>query len=89
MRTPEIVIELRNALGPDMVSTGRDIGARHQQDWSRLPAVLPIALIRPRTTEQVSTALRICFERDQSVVPQGGMTGLAGGGRRRHPRRSR
>lgn len=83
MRTPEIVRELRDALGADIVFTGDDIGARHRKDWSRLPAVLPIALVRPRTTEQVSNALRICFERGQSVVPQGGMTGLAGGGRPR------
>ncbi|WP_397448444.1 FAD-binding oxidoreductase [Pseudomonas sp. NA-150] len=33
----------------------------------------------PRTTEQVADALRICNDAGQSVVPQGGMTGLAGG----------
>jgi FAD/FMN-containing dehydrogenase len=33
----------------------------------------------PRTTEQVAAALRICNDANQPVVPQGGMTGLAGG----------
>jgi FAD/FMN-containing dehydrogenase len=36
-------------------------------------------LILPKDTEQVSIALRICNAAGQSVVPQGGMTGLAGG----------
>jgi FAD/FMN-containing dehydrogenase len=35
--------------------------------------------VRPRTTEQVSTVLRICNAHDQAVVTQGGLTGLAGG----------
>nr|WP_246748648.1 FAD-binding oxidoreductase [Rhizobium setariae] len=40
---------------------------------------LPLAVIRPTTVQQVATALRICNAHGQAVVPQGGMTGLAGG----------
>lgn len=36
----------------------------------------PKALLRPRTTEQVSEILKICHEVGQPVIPQGGMTGL-------------
>jgi FAD/FMN-containing dehydrogenase len=36
-------------------------------------------LILPKDTQQVATALRICNAAQQAVVPQGGMTGLAGG----------
>lgn len=32
----------------------------------------------PRTTEEVSAALRLCHEHRVAVVPQGGLTGLAG-----------
>jgi FAD/FMN-containing dehydrogenase len=38
-----------------------------------------LALVLPRTTEQVSQALKFCNDRGIAVVPQGGMTGLAGG----------
>jgi FAD/FMN-containing dehydrogenase len=43
------------------------------------PGKEPIALVRPRTTEEVSKILSICNERGQAVVPLGGMTGLVEG----------
>ena len=39
-----------------------------------------LAIVLPRTTEQVSKTLKFCNDRAIAVVPQGGMTGLAGGG---------
>lgn len=45
----------------------------------RFPGPEPVALVRPRTTEEVSAILKICHERNQPVVPQGGMTGLVDG----------
>ena len=38
-----------------------------------------LALVLPRNTAQVSQALRYCNDKGIAVVPQGGMTGLAGG----------
>jgi len=52
--------------------------------WSAIDPVQPRALIRPRSTAEVSTALRLCHAAGQSVVPQGGLTGLAGGATPRH-----
>jgi FAD/FMN-containing dehydrogenase len=40
---------------------------------------MPLAVVRPVSVEEVATALRICNDHGQPVVPQGGMTGLAGG----------
>lgn len=74
-----IIEELKTALGPDMVLTGTAIGERYRSDESLTGRVLPLAVIRPRTVEEVSTALRICHARGQPVIPQGGLTGLAGG----------
>jgi len=37
---------------------------------------LPIALVRPKSTEEVAQILAICHEMDQPVVPHGGLTGL-------------
>jgi glycolate oxidase len=43
------------------------------------PAGAPIAAVRPRTTEQVATAVRIAAAHRVPLVPQGARTGLAGG----------
>lgn len=36
-------------------------------------------VLRPKTTEEVAAALRLCHARRLAVVPQGGNTGLVGG----------
>lgn len=78
MSQQEFLIALQNRLGADVVLTGDAIEARYHTDWSGTPPVQPLALVRPRTTEEVSAALRLCHEHRVAVVPQGGLTGLAG-----------
>ncbi len=75
--------ELIAALGPDIVKTGTDIPVRNSFDQTKMEPILPAALILPRNTVQVSTALTICNAHKRAVVTQGGMTGLAAGA---HPR---
>ena len=70
---------LREALGDDAVRVGAQIGERSMTDWTRHEPTRAAALLLPRTTEQVAQALAICHAAHQTVVPQGGMTGLAGG----------
>src|ERR1700744_5559192 len=70
---------LRAVLGTDGVRTGADIGERSLTDWTGQTPTRAAALLLPRTTEQVSQALALCHAAHQPVVPQGGMTGLAGG----------
>src|SRR5699024_3191655 len=50
----------------------------YYSDWTSHAACRPLALARPTTTAQVATLLRICNEHRCPVVPQGGLTGLAG-----------
>ncbi|MDF1587107.1 FAD-binding oxidoreductase [Marinimicrococcus flavescens] len=76
----DVVTALTQALGKEIVCAGDDVPARNRRDWTA-PEVLPLALVRPRTTEQVATAMRLCHEHGTPVVPQGGLTGLCGGGR--------
>jgi FAD/FMN-containing dehydrogenase len=71
--------ELITALDTETVLTGKDIGERHRSDASFTGRSLPRAVLRPASVEAISTALRICNAHGQSVVPQGGLTGLAGG----------
>ena len=79
MADTESVTALRAALGDDMVLSGPSLDGRRLHDWSGAPHATPRALVRPRTTGQLAEAMRICHAHGQSVVPQGGLTGLAGG----------
>ena len=55
---------------------------RHTRDYCVQgdPAVAILALTYPRNSGQVAAILRYCNERHIAVQPQGGMTGLSGGG---------
>ena len=75
-----IVAGLRAALGEAAVLEGTAIAERHVSDRSATGSKPPLAVVRPRSTAEVSTALRLCNEAGVAVIPQGGMTGLAGGG---------
>ncbi|PWQ97394.1 FAD-binding oxidoreductase [Leucothrix pacifica] len=70
---------LTELLGADQLLTGSDISERYQVDWSKEAPHMPEFVVRPRNTADVSTFLRYCSEHKLPVVPQGGLTGLAGG----------
>jgi FAD/FMN-containing dehydrogenase len=61
------------------VLVGEDIPARNMADTSFLLPLRPLAVVRPDTPQGVADALAICSAHGVAVVPQGGMTGLAGG----------
>ncbi len=71
------ITALLQELGPSRVKTGEAIPARNCQDGVKAEPTTPLAVIMPRTVEEVSTALRICHAHGQAITPQGGMTGLA------------
>lgn len=75
----KLIAELKSALGPAGVLEGDAIGPMHQTDWSGAPPVMPRLVVRPASTDEVSTVLRLCHAARQPVVPQGGMTGLVAG----------
>lgn len=75
----QIVQALTDALGSASVKTGDAIEPRYLGDWSGRAVMNPLAVVLPRSTEDVATVMRLCNEARQSVVPQGGLTGLAGG----------
>ncbi|MDE3815945.1 FAD-binding oxidoreductase [Sinorhizobium meliloti] len=73
-----VIDDLTSALG-DAVLTGDRIAERHRGDSSLTGRILPLAVVRPASVAEVADALRICNAHRQAVVPQGGLTGLAGG----------
>jgi FAD/FMN-containing dehydrogenase len=77
----DFVENLKAALGDSAVKTGDDVPPRNRADASGADPVAPLALVLPRSTEDVSMALALCYEAGQPVVPQGGMSGLVDGAR--------
>ena len=73
------IASLRRQLTGNSILTGDDIGARYSVDFTGENGQMPIAVIRPGSTEEVSLVLKTCSEFGQQVVVQGGLTGLAGG----------
>lgn len=52
----------------------------YNQDWSKRWCGNTPMVLRPTSTEEVSAILKYCNDRSIPVVPQGGNTGLVGGG---------
>lgn len=78
-----IVEKLIASLGADVVTPGAESEPRFHKDWTSKEPIVPLAVVLPRDTGQVSMAMHLCNEHGIPVVPQGGMTGLVGGARPR------
>ena len=74
----ELLNSALNALG-EIVSTEPDVLEKHACDWSNVNRQRPLAVLRPRSVAEVAKVLRACHAAGLAVVPQGGLTGLAGG----------
>jgi FAD/FMN-containing dehydrogenase len=57
-----------------------DAAAGFSVDWTRRFQGRALAVVRPRDTAEVAAVLTLCTEAGRPVVPQGGNTGLVGGG---------
>lgn len=75
----DLLAALRGALTPGDVKTGGDVPQHALADWSGESGGTPIAHVTPRDVAQVSAVMEICSRHGAPVVPQGGMSGLAGG----------
>lgn len=71
-----ILETLRGALGEDRVLSPPLVEPRYFDDETGARAGQPLALVRPRTTQEVARVLAICNATKQPVVVQGGRTGL-------------
>jgi FAD/FMN-containing dehydrogenase len=73
----ELIDQLAQLLGPGGLLTGADLAGR-DPGWNKLKS-LPLAVLRPKTTDHVAAALALCNQYRQPVVTQGGKTGMADG----------
>ena len=70
---------LRAAVGADQVLTEGDLSA-FERDWRRRWHGRALAVVRPGNSDEVAAVVRACAAHGLSIVPQGGNTGLVGGG---------
>jgi FAD/FMN-containing dehydrogenase len=76
----EVLERLRQAVGPGQCLAGPEIGPAYLSDTMHaLAGPGPLALLRPRSVEQVAAVLAVCHTARVALVVQGGRTGLAGG----------
>lgn len=71
---------LSQAAGPGNASQEAIDLAPHLIDWRRKHQGVSALLLMPRTTAQVQAIVRAAAAHDVPLVPQGGNTGLVGGG---------
>ena len=77
--TNATVQALRAIVGPQQVLTEGDLSA-WELDWRKRYRGRALAVVRPGSTAEVAAVVRCCASAGLSIVPQGGNTGLVGGG---------
>ena len=78
-RKGRIVARLREVLPGDAVIDAAEQLRVYECDALTAYRCPPLAAVLPRTTEEVSAVLRVCWEEGVPVVPRGSGTSLAGG----------
>ena len=78
--TPNLVEAMVAIVGAAHVLVDDDMRAGYETDWTGRYTGHASLVVRPATTDDVAAVLRHCNDHGVVVVPQGGNTGLVGGG---------
>ena len=76
----DLVAHLQSVVGESNVITNDDDAAPYLTDWRGNYYGRAIAIVRPAGTEEVAAVVKLCAETLTPIVPQGGNTGMVGGG---------
>jgi glycolate oxidase len=80
MTSQDMVASLERQLAPGRVVTDPEVVAGYARDQAALaPYGTPLAVVRPRDTEEVRATVSLCAEHGVALVPRGAGTGLSGG----------
>ena len=71
---------LADVVGARHVLTDPELCASYETDWTGRFAGRAAAVVRPGSTAEVAAVMALLHEAGRPVVPQGGNTGLVGGG---------
>lgn len=80
MATTALADRLARVVGAANVLTDPDLKATYETDWTRRYTGEAQLVVRPRSTAELAAALAFLTESEVPLVPQGGNTGLVGGG---------
>lgn len=72
--------DLRSVVGDQHVLVDPAVTATYETDWTRRFSGRARCVVRPGSTAEVAGVLKACAAAGVAVVPQGGNTGLVGGG---------
>src|SRR5690606_21829294 len=75
-----LLASLTGAVGELHVLADDELRAPFETDWTRRYSGTARCVVRPASTAEVAAVMRICHEAGVRVIPQGGNTGLVGGG---------
>jgi glycolate oxidase len=78
-RSKEIVADLEKLIGADAVISDEEGRRTFEADALVAYRRVPLVVVLPRTTEQVSKVLKYCNDNRIKVVPRGAGTSLCGG----------
>ena len=79
MNPQDLISELRQLLGSTQVLTDGDLSS-WELDWRKRWRGKALAVVRPGSTAEVAQVVKACARHGATLVPQGGNTGLVGGG---------
>ncbi|MCG8614528.1 MAG: FAD-binding oxidoreductase [Pseudomonadales bacterium] len=79
MSPEKIIADLGQLVEPGKVRTDEESLATFGKDWTKLYEPKPLAIVFPKTTEQVQAVVRYANEHKIGLVPSGGRTGLSAG----------
>jgi FAD/FMN-containing dehydrogenase len=75
-----LLATLAEIVGPGHVLSEPQTRAAYERDWTGRWRGEALAVVRPADTGEVGAVVSACASADAAVVPQGGNTGLVGGG---------
>ena len=78
--TPQVHRELLDVTGPKGLTTDPDLIRSHVVDWTGRFRGRSPALLSPASSAEAEGLVRVCRRHGLALVPQGGNTGLVGGG---------
>jgi FAD/FMN-containing dehydrogenase len=78
--TDDLASELAQIVGPANVLLDPQMRAPYEQDWTRRFGGPARLVVRPADRDEVAATVASCVAHGVAIVPQGGNTGLVGGG---------
>ncbi len=76
----DLIARLHAIVGAPNVITNASDAAPYLTDWRGNYVGHAIAIVRPANREEVAAVVNLCAETSTPIVPQGGNTGMVGGG---------